>query len=677
MTLSFLLLSALLGNAWADQPQVEARARGVLDDLVAARDLSDGWKAHTRLVAPWAAGTRVRVEQSVLGIPVVGRELVLSFDFDGNPTHVDGRLVPEVRLNPKPTFSSEAAVRQVVEAVRAQGHATLAWEPVHALRVWFDPAERAHLVWQVDVGAGTPFSTWRAYVDAHDGTLLALGETLVDAMGNVYPTSPAVSEVTEVELPHVQASQLQGRYASVGSCDAWDDRSGCTEKSRHALADDNGDFLFSPDPGSFDDPFAEVQMYYHLDRVGTFYNDRFGLEMPQIEGLVNFDYANAFYGDADGDGYGEVAFGQTGDMDFAYDADVVYHEYTHAVFGQIVDPGFYSYDEYGIVRATAGLNEGTADLFALALTGDPFLGEYSGSAFPPFNKPIRSLDKIYRCPDAVYGESHEDGQIWGSFGWRLMDDPRIGTDLTTELVYGAILTWPSDMTWPIAGQSIADTADEMLDAGVIDEATHAAIYEVGKRTGVIGCGRVVRLDEGATPTQLIRASRNLEEGQGYPLENQFSLDVPLFARALEFRVTSFTGNDPNFGWNVYVRRGEHIVHEPVEVETRHGTMELPVPSVYDFVFEGSGHEGVLRLTPDDPDAPLAPGGTYYFSIASRTDGEVNGWGGAEITVEGEVFTDVAEEEVAACGCGAPAGIPNGLVWLVPLAWVAGRRRKND
>jgi hypothetical protein len=663
-----------MGGAWADQPEMEARARAVLDDLVTPRGVADGWQAEPRLVAPWAGGTRVRAEQSVLGIPVVGRELVVSFDLDGNATRIDGHLVPEVDLDPTPLVSSTEAIRRAAEAVRAQGHAALAWEPRHALRVWFDPAERPHLVWQVDVGAGAPFTTWRAYVDAHDGRLLALGETLVHARANVYPTNPAVSEVTEVDL-FVTDNQLEGPYATAGSCDVWSNQSGCTAKSRHAVSDEDGNFLYSPDPGSTDDPFAEVQMYYHLDRIGAFYADRFGLDMPQMEGLVNFDYANAFYGDADGDGIGEVAFGQTGEMDFAYDADVVYHEYTHAVFGAVVDPGFFSSDEYGLVRATAGLNEGTADLFALALTGDPLLGEYSGSVFPPYDEPIRALDKIRRCPDAVYGESHLDGEIWGSFGWRLMDDERIGVDVVTDLVYAAMLTWPSDMTWPIAGESIATTADEMLDAGLIDEITHDAIYEIGERTGVIGCGRIVRLDEGATPTQVISHPRFLGAGVGLPLENQFSLEVPLLARAVEFRVTEFTSGNTNFGWNVYVRRGAHIVHELVDVETNWGTMQFPAPADYDYVIEGTGQEGVIRLTPDNPDAPLAPGATYFFSITSRADMQLSGWGGADITVEGEVIFDYAEEGVA-CGCGAPVGVPASLVWLVPLAWVAGRRRRE-
>ena len=39
------------------------------------------------------------------------------------------------------------------------------------------------------------------------------------------------------------------------------------------------------------------------------------------------------------------------------------------------------------------------------------------------------------------------------------------------------------------------------------------------------------------------------------------------------------------------------------------------------------------------------------------------------------ITNDAEEGVA-CGCGVPAGVPASLVWLVPLAWVARRRRKE-
>ena len=466
-----------------------------------------------------------------------------------------------------------------------------------------------------------------------------------------------MSSLTEVELQDIDGADLRNDYAYVRSCLDWDDDdTECEEKGNHAAADGNGDWLFTSSPTSLEDPLAEVQMFYHLDKISRWFEDRFDFQHDffmtdqAIEGIVNFEYGNAFWGDADGDGVGEVAFGQTPFIDFAYDADVIYHEFGHSVFGKIVDPGFIGADEYGIEWATGALNEGTADLFALVLTGDPDVGEYAGAGFGFGAAPIRALAEDRHCPTDLYGESHRDGEIWGALGWNLIDDEDIGAEVTADLIYGAIGGWPSDVNWALAGQSLVDSAADLLDAGAISQGAHDSILEHGTASGVIGCGRVITLDDEQEPTLYMVHIGWLGEAH-IPLGQQFSIHAPDTAYRLRFRIKDFESNHPNLGWRLYMRRGGHVLHDMQDLGF--GGVEVPVPDVYDLSWDGDD-EFELELTPDS-DPALEPGATYYFSMASNPTGSIYQFAGANVRVDADVWyveeeaePSVAEEGGCAC-----------------------------
>jgi len=599
-----------------------------------------------RVVVPWVAGTRVRFQQELMGIPVYGSEVILSLDKEGAVRRVHGKPLSVVLLDPHPDYPSAAAelsAQQAVHDIYGQG---ALWPARSTLGVTLDSLGHPRLVWQVDASASEPVGMWRFFFDAHTGAPLGHHATFHTARGYVYPSNPVASELTEVDLPEITGAELSGTYAVVRSCASWvEEDTECTEKTTHSEPDSDGNFLYSPDATSLEDPLAEIQMYYHLDVISRWFASEFNfqhdfglLQGQAIEGVVNFDYNNAFWGDVDGDGIGEVSFGQTINIDFAYDADVIYHEFGHSVFGRIVNPGFIGADEYGIEWATGALNEGTADFFSLAMTGDPDLGEYAGAGFGFTSPSIRDLDEDKKCPDDLYGESHRDGMVWGSMGWNMLDDEVLGFEVTPQLIYGAISSWPSDVNWGTAGQSIVDAAEDMLDAGELSQEQYDAVIAHGTDSGVIGCGRVIRLDDEQEPTQMLVNVGFVADAQ-IPLGNQFSLDVPDNAERLRFRIKGFLASHPNMAWSLYVRRGDHIVHDLQEL----GFFEVPVPDIYDEAIDGEGEDFSydLRL---DSDPALEPGATYYFSIASRRTGSIDGFQYAEVTVDGDVWLDESEDD---------------------------------
>jgi hypothetical protein len=504
--------------------------------------------------------------------------------------------------------------------------------------------------------------------------ILGLSPSLWTARGLIYETSPTLGLPVEVELGDL-GDTLEGEYVAALSCTDWSDtESTCRDTEFFATADGSGDFIFEPDDTLTDDPFAEVMMYHHVDVIARWFeelgfrHDGFS-NQAQMEALANLPYANAFFGDADGDGTPEIAFGQTGAGNFAYDADVIYHEYTHSVFNALVAPVFMRADSYGTDGAPGGLNEGTADLFALALTGDAKVGEYSGAIFG-LDGPVRDLGPDKTCPHDIYNETHADGEIWASLGWNLIDDSLLDANLVAELVLGAVSEFPSDVSWKQAGRALQNSADDLLDAGRIDADQHAAILSHGEASGVIGCGRVIPLEEVESNRQLVLAFGDL----GAPLATQFSIDAPEGTTEIVFSIDELVEFQGDITPSIYVRRDDYVKHTLTDL----GYFQISTPNKFDFVDENIRRDSFDWVFNAESDPPLEPGATYYFAVSVSAD---DGFAQGEIVISGDSTIPTPElvaaasaepSETAGCGCasGGTAGWPG-----LPLLLLGLRRRR--
>jgi hypothetical protein len=682
MRLLACVLACLIAAPAVAEPLPEEAARTAASAWLGSQMNSDVITIETREVLSWPAGARVRTQARAHGIPVVGAEQVLALDPSGRVLKVYGDPIPTGPVDLSGDVTEERALEW--------GRTVAGWHGVGEL--WPAKAERRvlardgglTLIWEVDASAAQPLGAWRLWIDASTGVLITWFPTMYTGVGNIYPGNPQTSDVAEVEIEGLwQPETLLGSYAIARSCTEVEQVQGqgnqCVEKAEFAVGDADGNFPYDPEAGAYEDPFAEVNMYWHIDFIHRWFEERYGFSHPvPMEGIVNFETANAFYGNFDGDPNGEIAFGQTGNIDFAYDADVIYHEFMHSVFGQIVNPGFIGADEFGLQWSAGGLNEGSADVLSMVHSGDPQLGEYAGSAFVMGSAPIRDLEADRRCPLDLYGEVHRDGEVWASLGWNLIE--RIGAEPTADVFYGAITTFPSDVDWGFAGQALLDAAAELLDAGVFTQEQHDGVIEEATRSGVAGCGRVNPLDDGDAPVQLM-INVGFFAGAKLPLGQQFSLDAPEGATELRFRVDSLVSNEPNMGWVLHGRRGEHVRHDLVEFDTFFGTLEIPIAGDFDFEIEGEGGDYELVLNAES-DPPLEPGATYYFSVASRQLGTIDGFANGELTVSGDVDIDpidVAQgddddasidEGTGCAGCSAGGGAG----WLGLLVLGVRRRR---
>ncbi len=232
----------------------------------------------------------------------------------------------------------------------------------------------------------------------------------------------------------------------------------------------DGNYALVPDdesPAKAEDPFSQLSMYYHSARAYAYFQGLqdsttaqvvtaapltaiANLRLPQGAGFLGgggggggFDpdkasdpdlplapFDNAFFspgapvgqvdpfGEVLGVSGGGMFFGQGAQRDYAYDGDVVYHEFTHAIVDQTFKLGQYTLDSFGVSAAPGAMNEGLADFFSSAISGDAELGEYAGAGSQGNGASIRNLVNDDTCGNSIVGESHADSTLFSGALWR-------------------------------------------------------------------------------------------------------------------------------------------------------------------------------------------------------------------------------------------------------------------
>ncbi len=597
------------------------------------------------------------------------------------------------------------APRVSVEAARARHGLEAAHEVVD--RVAF-PGDDAHFpVYRFSLQRAQ--SVTHVYVDARSGELLLRVPAEVHATGRVYDPNPVVADemTSDVELPRLtRDDQLTGEYVDVSSCPA---TGMICDPVRLASPDEFGDYLYEPQDPSYDDPFSEVNAYFHADKVAEYFRREHGFrwtccgDAPPITLIANyteipgFAFRNAFYrpNECSRSVCGLIAMGQGLERDFAYDGDVVYHEFVHAVVD--VQAGLQQFDPdpfLGLNYVPSAINEGYADYFSSAVTGDPVLGEYFGSA-PTLGGEgsSRRLDNDRTCDRDQFGESHRDGTIWAGALWSIRE--AVGGSTADTIAFNALSMMPSLPTFDDAASLLIMAAEQLRDEGG-EDAVEVVRAEVERRA-LVGCEPIVTLESGVAVTAYSGSpplTGNFGRGVA-PIH--YRLPIPEDATAVRVRIRSLSSAGD---YVLFVKRFERPLFRltrrpPLIADEQHETLneieidDLPRcsdlylsvitrdlltrgASVFELVADVDlgGTEGCSEL----PDAGLADAGADAGDagdaeadaavLDGSTDASTDGGGGA--VDDG-------------CSCHAPGGDapmrPAGIFVLGLLVLMRRRRRR--
>ena len=628
-----------------------------------------------------------RYRYTVNGIPVVGAATALAVK-DGVLYRVTNSagMIP-ASFDTRPRITSEEAARVAFASLTGTRPTTA---PRHwAEQVIVHHRNEWRLAWKVKLPPISLADGRYAYIDAKSGVLIGGGtETRFAAsdIAKVFETNPKRHpNAIEIELPWVDpddgkltsAPDEKGVRAVV-SANCLDKGETTTipgygtfpicSPTQTADKNEHGNFVYE-DWGAgiafeFDaeDTYPEVAMYYHATKIYKFLRD---LEVEGFYYLIghnagsaktyplitiaNFQFPggtgglspmdNAFFS-PNQPGFNEIffanfpyegdvlVFGQGTNTDFAYDGDVIYHEFGHAVEASTSALEAMPFaDEYGFSNVPISINEGIADSFSFIIAGDACLGEFASEGLAPlagYEKDeegfycMRRADNTHRIHEDFTGESHEDGKPFVGMNWALYQEG-IKIGLTREdfarLFLRMLLSFTNPQATPEDYAAImqSEVENDPKFAPLAEKV--AALLEERNFYGKIRARDITRPVDyifsggtdsgyGMPPTSFL-ADVQGDEMEIAPAYVQFYIDLPACMDTLTVTGTPYAmsqmgtgGSDPYYF--LFVRKDKPVIYD---IEN------YPVPVSVDIVIE-----------PDDENSyvvkNLEAGHRYYLHFVN-------------------------------------------------------------
>jgi Zn-dependent metalloprotease len=441
-------------------------------------------------------GSHVLYQQYHAGKPISGAWIRVDIDKEGRVYNIFNDLVPEPAMEKTRKLDARAAANTRTRQMSEEEARTRAIEAampakddvvkvLHSEQCYYKQGTAPVLSWKVIVKVtpkksrekGRP-AEWKIYLDTYTGAVLEKRNLLrfINGKGRVFDPNP-VATMNDTSL-NDKSSLPDKAYANVVLRDLkaggfLDGPFVSTKTTKKRVKRTNHDFRFNRQERAF----KEVMVYFHIDRVQR-YIQTLGFKNVVNHAIpVNIDGQrddNSHYSPSDKD----LTFG-TGGVDDAEDADIILHEYGHAMQDDQV-PGFGASDEGG------AMGEGFGDFWAASFFSDAkpkemkaTVGNWDATAYSGDEPPnLRRLDSNKRYPKDIAGEVHDDGEIWSACLWELRST--LGRTTTERLVIAHHFLLSRDAGFEDGANALI-TADKNLNKGK----NEIAIREVFIRRGIL------------------------------------------------------------------------------------------------------------------------------------------------------------------------------------------------
>lgn len=360
------------------------------------------------------AGLHRHFGQLYKNVKVKDAELVINTRLDGTVVSVFNSLHPlETELNVIPSITENSSRNTAFGGIDGN---TLRAEEISELMIAFiDGTPLLCYLWEIP--ASEPYGDWEILIDANTGEKLSQNDlrVFIDGTGQVFIPDPktaiqsdtlfdngdanwaipeeSYSEVTlfDLEPPAAGLYYLDGAYCTTGP-------------TADRAAEPTPEFLYL----RYDDRFEEVNVYYHIDTYQRY------IQYLGFDDILNYSFPFNVNGTTDDNSWfspstGVITFG-SGGVDDAEDADVILHEYGHAIQYHI-NPGMGG-------GHTGAMGEGFGDYAAgtYSLVIDPDFHPEWVFTWDGHNEfwPGRVLNKPYHYPENAGGQIHDSGQLWSA-----------------------------------------------------------------------------------------------------------------------------------------------------------------------------------------------------------------------------------------------------------------------
>ncbi|TFF37264.1 M36 family metallopeptidase [Mucilaginibacter psychrotolerans] len=407
----------------------EDMLRQIAPDLEISPDLS---QLKFDQVKDTILGSHVLYQQQFQGKPISGAWIRVDIDPKGKVYNILNDLVPEPvlkkteRMRANKTVSQQTAEAQLTaDDVRAL--ALKAVEPSSATAeqilstelVYFPKDGIPVLAWKVIIDVNNPKAEWKIYFDAVTGGIIDKINILAYAngVGKVFDPNPvvALNDTGLKETSVIPATAYNDIVLNdIGTSGMLDGPFVNTKATNDRVKSPALKFNFTRN----DRAFKEVMVYFHIDRAQRYIQALGFNNVLNTSISVNIDGTtddNSFYSPSSK----SLTFG-TGGVDDAEDAEVILHEYGHAIQDNQV-PGF------GASKEAKAMGEGFGDYMSASFFSDkksaglkPTIANWDAVAYSGDEPPcLRRMDSNKKYPRDIVGEEHSDGEIWSACLWEI------------------------------------------------------------------------------------------------------------------------------------------------------------------------------------------------------------------------------------------------------------------
>lgn len=492
LTLAAALFAAGLAQApesHAGPPDPVAAARAVLAARAQALGL-DPAGLQTLSVRSGLAGQYVRFQETVDGIPVEGAHVVVGLPEDGKRAPVVARgWAPAAQTGAARSVTAASALKLALKTAGVQPRSLRGQPQVEEM--YLNAGKEAVLGWRVTLPSGNPAGTWLVGIRADSGEVVYLTDVRRFDSGRVFNPNPpkgsggTIPPPTDCDSAGNEAL-LSGQYQTVtllGRTPAQNKLRGQYVdltgpgivggyKPAGVASEASGDFIY----GCNDDRFEEVMVYHHLDATQRkiqalgFSGPSSILAGPIPAHAHYFNDCNAFYDPVNRG----VHFGDADSCSFkadaAEDADVIVHEYGHAIQDDQVPA--WGFGSASATEEAAAIGEGFSDFLTGVMFGDSCLGEWFSFGGPC----LRNMENTAVYPQDYNAcrpappqpaEPHCAGLIWGGALWDLaqaLGDTQQARDTALTLVLESQFLLDPQATFAEAAAAIRQ-ADQLLFGG--------------------------------------------------------------------------------------------------------------------------------------------------------------------------------------------------------------------
>ncbi len=491
------LLAALAVPASASATPRKAAAK-----LEAASAPASELKPVAAIPLPGGA-TVYRFQQRVSGVKVLNGQVVISDPSGAPPDLVTDSSKPSIEGPPAPRVGRAPAIEAAFRSAgvrRLRGH----WSAGLAIQ----PGDGGTLVWRIVIPAARPLGDFEVLIDAVSGRVVRIRDLLQHSRqghAQLYNPNPVVENngssglrsdkrdrntrlLTRLRRPvtlhDIRGGQrcLRGKWvhAKLGR----EAREVCTRgldwwgvkrsKSR----------------------FEALMTYFHIDRAQRYIRDLgFGTggvegvnDRPQVAVADGFRDDNSMFSPATR----RIEYG-SGGVDDAEDADVILHEYGHAIQDDQVR-GFGHGDQAGAI------GEGFGDYWAAVMssrspgtsnTDDVCIFEWDGVGWgrfiPAFGRKCGrradSDDTLFEAQTSCQDEIHCVGEVWSSALWDLRNE--VGAKAFDTIVLSSQFMYATNE--PFDDAVVALIAADQASSGGANKDEICAEMETQRGISVAGC----------------------------------------------------------------------------------------------------------------------------------------------------------------------------------------------